>query len=227
MTFSCRFCGKTYARESTLAVHLCEPKRRHQQQQEQGVQLGYKAYLRFYETTQGSAKLKTYDEFSKSAFYLAFVRFGRYLSDVRCVNAANYTDWLLKNNHKLDYWTKDSLYEQWLFEYIRKEPVQDAIERSLKEMQNYAETDSILQNCFYNYFRLGNSNLICHHISTGRISPWVVYNCSSGITWLDNCSEEQVRKLMIWIDPDFWQRKFQDYLSDTEWCKMILSKAEL
>lgn len=227
MSYICKFCEKEFKRESTLSAHLCEPKRRFQQKNEQGVQIGYKAYLRFYEITQGSARLKTYDEFSNSHFYIAFVRFGRYAVDIRAVNTANFVDWLLKNNHKLDHWTKESLYVTWLKEYLRKESVQDAIERALKEMQEYADANTDLAHNFNNYFRLGSSNRISSHISNGRVSPWIVFNCTSGIEWLANANEEQLRIIMPWIDPDFWQKKFQDNLADVEWCKMILKEAGL
>ncbi len=227
MSYTCQFCNKTYTRESTLVTHLCEPKRRYAQRNEQGVQLGFSAYLRFYEKTQGSARLKTYDDFCDSTFYIAFVRFGRYLVDIRAVNTKSFTDWLLSNNHKLDHWTKDKLYSSWLQDYLRKESVQDAIERALREMQLYADTNTKVENCFNNYFRLGATNLICHHISTGRISPWVIYNCDSGIAWLNQINAEQINMLMPWIDPDYWSKKFRDYLADTEWCKMILKEAGL
>ena len=100
MSFACRYCNKTYSKESTLIAHLCEPKRRHQQQNETGVQFGFKAYLRFYEITQGSAKLKTYDDFVASPYYSAFVKFGRHLVAIKAVNVGSFTDWLLKNNKK-------------------------------------------------------------------------------------------------------------------------------
>jgi hypothetical protein len=214
-------------KETTLAAHLCEPKRRNQQQNEVGVQLGFKSYLKFYETTQGSAKLKTYDDFASSSYYLAFVRYGRLLVDIRAVNSASYTEWLLKNNKKLDHWCKDKLYTEWLYQYLRKESVQDAIERALKEMQLYADAETKLQNNFANYFKFGSSNLISKHISDGRISPWVVYNSSSGIEWLNRANPDQLKVIMNAIDPDFWQQKFRDYIADTEWCKDVLYRAGL
>ena len=227
MSYVCKFCNKSFVRETTLAAHLCEPKRRYQQENEVGVQLGFKSYLKFYEITQGSAKLKTYEDFANSSYYLAFVRYGRLLVDIRAVNSTSYTEWLLKNNKKLDHWCKDQLYTEWLYQYLRKESVQDAIERALKEMQLYADNETKLQNNFANYFKLGSSNLISKHISDGRISPWVVYNSSSGIDWLNRANPDQLKIVMTAIDPDFWQQKFRDYVADTEWCKDVLSRAGL
>lgn len=226
-SYKCKYCGKSFAKESTLTSHLCEQKRRWQQEKETGVQLGLRAYLRFYEYAQGSAKLKSYADFATSPYYIAFVKFGRHLVGIRAVNPANFIDWLLKNNKKLDYWTKDSFYEEWLREYIKREAVQDALERALKEMTEYAESHPELKNGFKDYFRYGNVNRICHHIASGRISPWVVFNCDSGVGFLDGLSEEQVAIILPYIDPDYWQRKFRDYTADTEWTKDILEKAGL
>jgi hypothetical protein len=226
-TFKCKYCDKDFRKESTLAAHQCEPKRRWQQKDEVGVQWGLKAYLRFYELTQGSAKLKSYEDFVTSPYYTAFVRYGRYCVAVRAINHSSFTDWLLKNNKKLDQWCKDSFYDEWLLEYLRKEAVQDALERGLKEMQDYADSHPELKNGFVDYFRYGNSNRICHHIATGRISPWVVYNCNSGVAFLDTLLEDQIAIIMPYIDPDVWQKKFTDYMADVEWCKHVLKEAGL
>ena len=226
-TYKCKHCGKAFAKESTLISHICEQKRRFQQQTETGVQLGFKAYLRFYEVTQGSAKTKTYEDFSSSSYYLAFVKFGRHLVGIRAVNPLTFIDWLLKNNKKLDYWTKDTFYSEWLMEYMKKEAPQDAMERALKEMTNYAEEHPELRNGFSDYFRYANSNRVCYHISTGRVSPWVVYNCTSGVEFLDALTEEQVEMILPAIDPEFWQRKFKDYADDAKWVKNVMEAANL
>lgn len=82
MSFVCRYCKKSFVKENTLSAHVCESKRRHQQEKEIGVQLGLKAYLRFYEISQGSAKSKTYTDFASSPYYTAFVKFGRHLVEI-------------------------------------------------------------------------------------------------------------------------------------------------
>jgi hypothetical protein len=225
-SYRCKYCDKDFRKESTLAAHLCEQKRRWQQETETGVQFGLRAYLQFYETTQGSAQLKSYTDFVASPYYNAFVKFGRHLVAIRCINSNSYTAWLLKNNKKLDHWCKDKFYEEWLYEYIKKEAVQDALERSLRTMEEYANGDSGLAS-FSHYFKFGNHNRICHHITTARVSPWVVYNCDSGIEFLERLGEEHLAIILPYIDPDHWNRKFKDYMADVEWCKHILKAAAL
>jgi hypothetical protein len=227
VTFECKYCKKAFRRESTLAVHQCEPKTRAQQQNEMGVQMGYSAYLTFYSMTQGSAKNKSYEEFSTGPYYNAFVKFGRHCKAIRCINFTKFTEWLLKNNKKLDQWCSDAFYTEWMYGYLRKEAAQDALERSLLTMQDYVDEHPELKNGLVDYFRYGNANKICHHIATGHVSPWVVFNCDSGIAFLETLNEDQVALIIQWIEPDYWQRRFKDLLGDSVWVKEILGGAGL
>jgi hypothetical protein len=226
-TYKCRYCEKSFRKESSLGVHLCEPKRRWQQEKEVAVQLGLKAYLRFYEITQGSAKLKSYEDFVISPYYNAFVKWGRHMVAIRGVNPAMFLEWLLKNNKKIDHWCRDEFYSTYLHEQLRREAVQDALERALKEMETYADSHPDLKNGLSDYFRYANSNRVVYHITTGRISPWIVYNCTSGREFLEALNEEQIGMVITWIDPTFWNKKFQDYLADSLWVKDILRQAGL
>jgi len=88
-------------------VHLCEEKRRWQEEKETGVQFGLQAYLRFYELTQGSAKMKSYTDFVASPYYRAFVKFGRHMVGIRAVNSKMFIDWVIKENKKLDLMNMD------------------------------------------------------------------------------------------------------------------------
>ena len=225
-SFKCKYCGKEYRKESTLTAHLCENKRRWQQEKEVGVQFGLQAYLRFFELTQGSAKLKSYADFIDSPYYSAFVKFGRHMIAIRAVNPRAFIEYVIKENKKLDHWTHEKVYLEYLHAYMKKEAVSDALERALTEMQDYADEIKMLAS-FNDYFRYGNSNRICHHISNGRISPWIVFNCASGVAFLEALTEEQIAMILPWIDPDYWQRKFTDYVADTEWVKLILKEAGL
>ena len=63
-------------------AHMCEPKRRWLQKDEKRVQVGFYAFQRFYKLSAGAKKEKTYDEFCKSPYYNAFVKFGRYIMPI-------------------------------------------------------------------------------------------------------------------------------------------------
>ena len=44
--FVCPYCGASFTREKTLAVHMCEKKRRHFQKDEKRVQIGFLTFNR-------------------------------------------------------------------------------------------------------------------------------------------------------------------------------------
>ena len=222
MTYTCQYCRKDFVKESSLAVHSCEPRRRRQEQSERGVQLGLQAYLKFYQLTQGSAKLKTFDDFADSPYYRAFVKFGRYCVDIRVINPARFIEYVLKQNKKIDHWCRDSIYTEYLLDYLRVENVNDALARAMEFGITWQEQTS---NPAHDCLRYGNSNAICYAITTGRISPWIIYNSESGQQFLSELSTEQIAMIWSYIDSDFWMKKFQDYPADQEYAKDILIKA--
>ena len=215
----CQFCNKSFRRLTTLSVHMCEAKRRHSQKNETWVQLGFMAYLQFLKQNTNVKKNITYDDFASSNYYSGFVRFGSYVQQVQCINVKSYLHWLLKNNKKLDHWCRDSEYERWLIDYLQREAVQDALERSVLSMEELCEGQGI---ALTDYFRSGKLGSIITHIENGRISPWVIYNCESGIGYLSSLNEEQINHVFKYINPDFWQEKFNNYPNDVVWIKDIL-----
>ena len=224
--YTCKYCQRSFSREKTLAAHQCEPKRRWQQEKEVGVQFGLQAYLRFFEMSQGSAKTKSYEDFVTSPYYTAFVKFGRYMIDVRAVNPKAFIEYVLKQNKKIDHWTHEVVYLEYLHQYMRKEAVSDALERALTEMQKYVdENTELFPNGFRDYFRVANPNRVCHHIANGRISPWILFSCDSGIAFLGELGEEQVTQIIKMIDPEYWQKKLKDYPADAAWVRDILTNA--
>ena len=220
--FVCRYCERSFRKETSLAVHVCETKRRYQEQSEVGVQLGLQAYLRFYEITQGSARLKTFDDFARSPYYRAFVKFGRYCVGIRAINIPRFIEWLLKNNKKIDHWCRDSVYSEYLQEHLRQESATDALARAMEQAIAWSEETG---NPDRDYLRFGNSNSVCYAITTGRITAWVLYNCDSGAEFLGTLNQEQIAMIWPMIDTDFWQKRFRDYRADAEYVRELLAKA--
>ena len=76
-------------------VHMCEQKRRALQKNEKRVQLGFYAFTRFYVLCQNVKKEKTYEEFCKSSYYNAFVKFGSFVNNVRPLYPEKYIDYVV------------------------------------------------------------------------------------------------------------------------------------
>jgi hypothetical protein len=222
MSFVCGHCDKTFLRESSIEVHMCEPKRRRLQRGDRGVQLALQAYVRFYETMQGSAKNKTFDDFETSSYYRAFVKFGHYCVNTRVINPERFMAWLLKQQKKIDKWCSDQIYTEYLVNYLTLEAVDDALARAMEYGLDWAEKTG---NPAHDCLRYGNANAICHAITAGRISPWVIYNSESGQKFLGELSPDQVTMIWIYIDSDVWQKKFQTYPADQEYSKEMLKQA--
>ena len=225
MKFECQYCKKSFVKETTLMVHVCEQKKRYQSQHETGIQIALRAYQKFYEISQGSGKPKSFDDFAKSPYYRAFAKFGQYCVSIRAVNVPRFTEWLLKNNKKIDYWCSDKVYGEFLSQYIRVESITDALERAIKEMQEYAESHPDLKNGIADFFRYGNSNRICYCIASARISPWVIYSCDSGIGFLNSLDSSQIAMIWEMIDADFWKQKLKDYPEDANYARQLLKQA--
>jgi len=222
MKYICRFCDREFSKETTLAVHLCSQKRRYQEQNEPGVRVGFQSYLKFYEATQGSPKTKTYEAFSKSPYYGAFVKFGRYCVDSRVINPVRFTDWLLKHNKKIDYWASDKVYEEFLLFYLTVEKMEDALTRAIEYSIKWGEEKSAAPQDFLRY---GNYNTVLHAIVSGRISAWVLYNSDSGQDFLSKLTDDQRSMIWKYINPDIWSKKIKDEVEDRTVAQELLKKA--
>lgn len=222
--FKCTYCGKSYRRESTLVAHLCEKRRRAEQEKDPAVQIGYQAYIKFQEMTQPGTKQKTYIEFMDSSYYLGFVRFGRYIKSINALKPEKFIEYVIRERKKLDLWCKDKTYEEYLHYVLRKENPIDTLQRGFEIMIEWADTHG---GEFNHYFRYASANKICYSIISGRLSPWIVYNCSTGLEFLDKLNEDQLKLVYSYIDPEYWKKRFSNYSSDTDYIKSTLKEAGL
>jgi hypothetical protein len=203
---------------------MCEPKRRWLQKDEKRVKLGFYAFQRFYKLSAGHKNEKTYEEFVKSSFYNAFVKFGSFVNNVRPLYPEKYIDYVVTSNVKLDHWCRDEMYEKYAIELIRKEGVETALERSINTMVVWAEEHNSIYN---HYFLYASTNRITWDIKDGKISPWLVLNCKSGKHALSNFSDEQLNMLVNVIDPQHWAVRFKRQPKDVELVKQIAKEANL
>lgn len=222
--FKCDFCGKTFAKEKTLFVHICEQKRRHLSKSEKHVQTGLLTYQRFYEITQKNSAKKTFDDFAQSPYYTAFVKFGSFLVNTSPIYPERFIDYVIRSGVKLDHWCRDGLYDEYIAELIKIEPADGAIQRTIKTMMDWSEKNA---SPWEHYFAYVNLNRATHDIREGLISPWILLNSKEGKNMLKRMNDEQLSIVSTIIDPNFWMRRFQTLPADQELVKDVIKEAKI
>jgi len=224
LNYKCEYCGKKFAKESTLVVHVCEQKRRHLSKSEKHVQMGLLTFQKFYEIAQRGKSQKTFDDFSSSPYYTAFVKFGSFMVNTAPIYPELFIEYVIKSGVKLDHWCRDEMYDQYILEMIKKEPADGAVQRSIKTMLDWADKNSAQ---WEHYFAYVNLNRAVHDIKEGLISPWLILNTREGKNMLKRMNDEQLEIIGTVIDPLFWQKKFKSVPADTELVKEIVREAKI
>jgi len=219
--FECQYCEAKFKSERTIMVHICEPKRRWMNKDEKYSRLAFHAYSRFYELTQAVGG-RTFDDFAKSKFYLGFTKFGMHIININAINPEDFVDFVIRNSVKLDRWCSDSVYETYIQELNRKESADRAVERSILLMEKWGADYG---RPFNGFFKEVSKPLVIHYITSGRLSPWVIFNCDSGAELIDSLSDHELTIINEYLEPSFWTRKFNTRREDVQFVKMILKKA--
>ena len=222
--YVCEYCNTGYTRETTLAVHMCQPKRRALQKNEKRVQLGLYAFNQFYKLSAGAKKQKTYEDFCKSPYYNAFVKFGSFINNVKPLYPQKYIDYVVTSGVKLDHWCREEMYEKYALGLIKKEGVQTALERSIITMMEWADENNSQWNHYFNYVSL---NRAIYHIKDGKVSPWLILNCKSGKQMMGKFNDEQLEIIYNVMDPQHWARRFQKQVNDVETVKEVVKESNL
>lgn len=224
LSFKCEYCGKLFAKEKTLFVHICEQKRRHLNKNEKHVQAGLLAFQKFFEYAQRGKSPKTFDDFVSSPYYTAFIKFGSFLVNTAPIYPERFVDYVIKSGVKLDHWCRDELYDQYLLDLIKIEPADGAIQRTIQTMMDWGEKNSAP---WEHYFKYVNLNRATHDIKEGLISPWLMLNTKGGKEMLQRMNDEQLAIVGPIIDPQYWLRKFKTLPADTELVKDVVKEAKI
>jgi hypothetical protein len=222
--YICQYCNHGYTKESTLAVHVCEQKRRALAKSDKHVMLGYDTYNKFYRKTQNSKHDKTYDEFARSPYYNAFIKFGSFVSNVNPLYPERFMDYVVTSGVKLDHWCRDELYDSYVVDLIKKESVETALQRSLSHMMSWGDDNKAQWNHYFLYVSLSRAT---YDIKDGKVSPWIVLNSANGKAMLKKFNDEQLNSISVIMDLPFWLGKFKKLSSDVELVKQIVKESNI
>lgn len=217
----CEFCKQHFVRETSLIKHICETKRRFQDKDKPSNRIGFLSWIHFYKKNTNKKK-KEYMDFAKSSYYTAFVKFGNYCVECSVLNPLRYLDWLLENKISIDNWNRDTHYTKFIVEYLKTEDPLDAVARSIETTIKLSSTFGIPSN---DVLRYGNKNVICHEITKGQISPWMLYHSQSGIKFLDTIDITQQKMIIDYINPEVYAIKFKKYHDIASDIKSMLDSA--
>jgi hypothetical protein len=222
--YICQYCKKGFMKENTLAVHICEQKRRALARTEKHVILGYDTYNRFYKRTQNFKGDKTYDEFARSPYYNAFVKFGSFVSNVNPLYPDRFMDYVVTSGVKLDHWCRDELYDKYVVDLIKTETVETALQRSITHMMSWGEDNQAQWNHYFLYVSLSRAT---YDIKDGKISPWIVLNSANGKAMIRKFSDEQLNAVSVIMDVPFWLNKFKKLPADVELVKQVVRESNI
>ena len=222
--FKCQYCNSKFSQERTLSVHMCEPKRRHLAKDDKSTVIAFQTYNKFYQVTQNLNGNKTFDEFAKSPYYNAFVKFGSFVSNVNPLYPDKFIEYIVTSGVKLDHWCRDELYDKYVINLIHTEAVETALERSIKYMELWAKENNSLWN---HYFTYANTNRATFDIKDGKISPWLLLNSTSGKNMLQSFRDDQLAAISSIIDPNVWVKKFKKQTFDLDLVKQVVREANL
>jgi len=221
----CKYCEKEFTREKTLQTHVCEQKRRYNARQDKHSVIALQAFIRFYELNSPlSNGKKTFDDFVKSPFYNGFIKFGSFMNNIKPLYPSNYIDWLIKNSIHLDKWSKESIYDKYVISLIYSESVETALERSVTTMQLWADTNN---SSWDRYFYDVNINIAYFDVKDGKISPWLLLNCDSGLSLLNRFREDQITTITNVLDVDKWSKMFEKNPDDVAFINQIVEAGNL
>jgi hypothetical protein len=222
--FICQFCNKGFMQEKTLFVHVCEQKRRYLARTEKHVILGYDTFNKFYKMSQNHKGDKPYEEFARSPYYNAFVKFGSFVSNVNPLYPDKFINYVVTSGVKLDHWCRDELYDNYVVHLIKSEPVEVALERSVSHMLSWANDNNSQWDHYFHYVSLSRATF---DIKDGKISPWLVLNSSSGKEMVKKFNDEQLTAVNTVMDIPFWLNKFKKLPADIELVRQVVRESNL
>lgn len=221
---TCRHCKKSFKSTNTLSVHMCVKKRRHLDADQPASRIGFRVFQRFYELTTNSKRPKTVDEFIESSYYIDFVKFGHYLVDLKPINIDMFIDFVIKNGLKIKDWSKEFVYDQYIDDLVKKEPAENAVERSILAMDEWAQKNSVPISEFFYKITANEASFI---IRRGRLSPWVLYLAETADPLMQSFTEDHARIISGLIDPTFWHKRFKNNPDDVDFISSILRASAL
>jgi predicted O-linked N-acetylglucosamine transferase (SPINDLY family) len=223
---TCEFCHRSFSKESTLASHVCEQKRRHQNRNASYVKKAFWAYNKFYQQLNPAKRdqPRSYQEFCASQIYNVLIKFGSWCEENMVQEWASLVTWLINQNIKIDQWCELERYQQFLEELLTTESSEQALQRSFDTISKWSENTGRDWTCF---FSTCNTNQVTQWIQQGRISAWLLYNCEGAGKFFERCTPEQLSIIQNVAPIRKWKIKFLRLKQEADVIHLTLKESGL
>lgn len=211
--WKCKYCSKTFRRETTLSTHLCVKKQRMLDSGNTEARLAFRVYQHYMITNTSAKTPPSLESFIDSKFYIDFAKFGRYLRDLSPLYIEKFIDFVIKSGVSIDNWRHEDVYEAYLLEILYSEDYSTAMTRSLSTMQTWAENNN---KEIFEYFTLVNLQELVYSIKTGYISPWMLYLSGTGQLAMKRMLPEHIIYLNRILNTDNWSFVFKSKVDDVK-----------
>jgi hypothetical protein len=218
----CDFCNKRYPLDYLQRKHRCERMKRFHRRDEEIERLAYKVYTEFQKVNfNRPVDAMT---FVKDRYYNDFIKFSKYIRDINSISDSEYIDYVIRKRLPVTTWWQDTTYEKFVTEVILKETPYRALERTLVMCSKWGiQYDDQWQNTFRNI----STGLAVQWITSGRLSPWVIFNCESGRNLLGRLSDEQLALVGPRLSVGLWRGKFERHPEEINDIQQLLREEGL
>lgn len=209
--FECTFCIRRFVHEKNLIKHLCRLKKRYLDRDKHEVRMGYLTYRIWNDIHYRRKKPVSLDQFDSSNVYDAFVKFGKHVVDLKAVEPEEFIRYICQSKVPIDKWCLDEHYLEYVRLLNKFESSDRAVERTLLLAESWANREG---QAITDFFRKIATPQAVMWLMSGRISPWVVFNCQSGQELVSRFSNEQYALLEKAVDIKFWKKKFLSQIDE-------------
>ncbi len=212
-SFRCKFCFKSFKRERTLAVHMCQQKHRFNTKDELPSRVAYEVFCVFYGTCmpgQIYGEAPPLKKFISSPEYNGFYTFGKYLAELKLPidQQRDFIKFVMQQGVKIKDWTKSFVLEEFIKLYSLKEDPKRAVESVILLAEAWSNENN---RHWTEFFDKVSPSMATHFIITGRISPWIIYGTNAGQRMVDKLNERELELVVNHINVNTWKHKLKKY----------------
>jgi hypothetical protein len=219
MTMKCEYCDRSFKRSTSLETHMCKEKQRMLAIDEKNNVLAYSLYNSWQKQAMFKKTDTTYESFSKSAYFMTFVKFAKFILDNNISDSDEYMKWLIINKVKSAFWNKQSMYSKFQTSQQEKETPERALEKYIILADSWAKENG---EHWCDFWQKANRNLIVHYILLGKISPWILFCAESAVKFMNELPEETLANIAARVNIDFWNTRIKSYRKEVELIKEVI-----